>query len=397
MNGFTIFSIPIMVPGLRGISGFRKQKGSVMAQEKRTKGIVNRGNWSRLKQCMIRASKGERIVVGFLGGSITQGSLAADATRCYAYLTFQWWKEKFPKADIKYVNGGIGGTSSLFGVARAEKDVLTEQPDVVFVDFSVNDDATEFFKETYEGVIRKLYQWHTDPAVVVLNNVFYDTGINAQEYHNTVAAHYEIPCVSIKESIYAEIQEGTYQAKDLTSDYLHPNDRGHALVAGELIKLLELVWEERDKEEKTPVYPRPLTANTYQNAVRYENGNSSPKLWGFYMDLRKKENVYDHFKSGWIGSKVGDRICFRVECGNLAVQYRKSVKHPAPIAKITVDGKAEDAMILDGSFDETWGDCLYLQPVLHHTEICVHEILIEIIEATDHDAEPFYLMSLICA
>ena len=53
------------------------------------------------------------------------------------------------------------------------------QPDVVVVDFSVNDDADEFFQETYEGVIRKLLSFRTKPAVLVLNNVFYDTGENA--------------------------------------------------------------------------------------------------------------------------------------------------------------------------------------------------------------------------
>ena len=39
------------------------------------KGIVNRGNWHAIRQVFAKASKGLPVTVGFLGGSITQGSL----------------------------------------------------------------------------------------------------------------------------------------------------------------------------------------------------------------------------------------------------------------------------------------------------------------------------------
>lgn len=71
----------------------------------------------------------------------------------------------------------------MIGAARAVSDVLMYQPDFVGIDFSVNDDPTDFFKEIYEGVLRKVLTWTSEPAVVLLNNVYYDTGINAQEQH----------------------------------------------------------------------------------------------------------------------------------------------------------------------------------------------------------------------
>ncbi len=58
--------------------------------------------------------------------------------------------------------------------------MLREQPDFVIVDFSVNDKAKECFQETFEGVLRKLLSWPSEPAVLVLNNVYYDTGENAR-------------------------------------------------------------------------------------------------------------------------------------------------------------------------------------------------------------------------
>ena len=94
---------------------------------------------TRLKNCMRRAMKGEKLTIGFFGGSITQGCLAAEHERAYSYRVFQWWKDTFPQAEISYVNGGIGGTTSYFGVSRIWQDLLMYQPDVVVVDFSVND------------------------------------------------------------------------------------------------------------------------------------------------------------------------------------------------------------------------------------------------------------------
>ena len=121
---------------------------------------------------MKRAENGEELTIGFLGGSITQGSLATIHENTYAYRVFTWWEKTFPNARFNYVNGGIGGTTSHYGVSRAVTDVLMYQPDFVIMDFSVNDDANEFFQETYEGATRKILSWPSAPALILLNNVF---------------------------------------------------------------------------------------------------------------------------------------------------------------------------------------------------------------------------------
>lgn len=196
---------------------------------------MNQSNLFRLKNVMLKAEKGEELTIGFLGGSITQGSLATEPENTYTYRVFTWWEKAFPKAEFHYVNGGIGGTSSHYGVARAVTDVLMYQPDFVVVDFSVNDDGNAFFQETYEGLVRKLLNWDSAPAVLLLNNVFYDTGESAQEYHNAVGDWYHVPHVSIKDTLYRKIKDGVYTREELTPDGLHPNDKGHGLVAEEII------------------------------------------------------------------------------------------------------------------------------------------------------------------
>lgn len=346
---------------------------------------------------MRRAGLGEELTIGFLGGSITQGSLASKQEYTYAYRVFAWWKEAFPKAVFHYVNGGIGGTTSHYGVARAVTDVLMYQPDLVVVDFSVNDEANSFFQETYEGVVRKILSWSSRPAVLLLNNVFYDTGTNAQEYHNAVGKWYQVPYVSIRDTIYRRMKAGEFTREELTPDGLHPNDKGHELVAGEVIAFLEKVRADAARRECEDPLPFPMTGNAYEKAKRLTIREVSPKLHGFCADTREKTGHLDHFKNGWIGKKPGDSLFFEIEASCIAVQYRKTISRPAVSARLILDGDRDHAIWLEGEFEEEWGDCLYLEPVLHHGVRTKHTVEIEIPDTEQKTAEPFYLMSLIIA
>lgn len=363
---------------------------------------------TRLKNLMKRAANGESLVIGFLGGSITQGSLSSTPKTCYAYLVYEWWKKSFPNAAFSFVNGGIGGTTSHYGGARAWKDVLRYRPDIVTVDFSVNDDANEFFEETYEGTLRRLLAAPSSPAVVVLNNVFYDTGKNAQNYHNRIADHYGIPHVSIKDTVYPDVESGKIVRADITPDNLHPNDKGHRLVADEICKLLDSIKAEMEEEtiageniegkstktEASVLLPAPLTENAYEHSRLIQIQDNEAILDGFLVDPIEKKGMLDIFKNGWTAAHTNDKISFEIECSCLAVQYRKSVQQPVPKAKAVIDGDEAHAVILDGNFTEDWGDCLYLEPLLHHAEKKVHRIEITITDAKDI-VRPFYLVSLI--
>lgn len=363
---------------------------------------------TRLKNLMKRAANGESLVIGFLGGSITQGSLSSTSKNCYAYLVYEWWKKSFPNAAFSFVNGGIGGTTSHYGGARAWKDVLCYRPDIVTVDFSVNDDANEFFEETYEGTLRRLLAAPSAPAVVVLNNVFYDTGKNAQYYHNRIADHYGIPHVSIKDTVYPDVESGKIVRADITPDNLHPNDKGHRLVADEICKLLDSIKAEMEEEtiageniegkstktEASVLLPAPLTENAYEHSRLIQIQDNEAILDGFLVDPIEKKGMLDIFKNGWTAAHTNDKISFEIECSCLAVQYRKSVQQPVPKAKAVIDGDEAHAVILDGNFTEDWGDCLYLEPLLHHAEKKVHRIEIIVTDAKDI-VRPFYLVSLI--
>ena len=312
--------------------------------------------------------------------------------------------DKFPASAITYVNAGIGGTTSQFGVARADSDLLSKEIDFTIVEFSVNDKDNEHFLETYEGLIRKIYSYRTEPAVLIVNSVYYSDGANAQAQHVRIGKAYDLPCVSMKPTLYEKVQDGTYTSRDVTEDDLHPNDEGHGLMAEVIISFLEMVYEELqsgdeaadnhlDVQKMTPV-----TLNAYENSVRYQNDNSETVLTeneGFTADGQPQHDIREIFRRGWTADKKGAHIGFDIEGSCIGVQYRKSVAKPACVARAVVDGDMDKAVVLDGNFEETWGDSLHLDTIAEHLPYGRHHVDIELIETHEDDKVPFYLVSVI--
>lgn len=371
------------------------------------KGVINEGNLYRIKRVMRKAMRGEAVTVGFLGGSITQGCLSSVPETCYAYLVYQWWCGRFPDAQVKYVNAGIGGTTSQFGVARADSDLLSYNVDFTVVEFSVNDEDDAHFLETYEGLIRRLYGHKTAPAVLIVNSVRYDNGVNAQTQHVKIGKAYGIPCVSMKPTLYEKVLDGTYTSRLVTADDLHPNDTGHALMAEVITNFLDRVYQEILSEGAQASLQEkdidiadmtPLSENAYEDSVRYQNGNCEGVLAlndGFVPDTRPQTDIREIFRHGWTADREGARIGFDITGTCIGVQYRKSVVQPTCIARAVIDGDTDSAKVLDGNFDETWGDSLWLDTLAEHLPYGKHHVEIAITEAHETDKVPFYLVSLI--
>lgn len=361
--------------------------------------VVNRGNQKRLKNVMLRAQRGEAVAIGYLGGSITMGSVATAPEKCYAFLSCQWWKENFPRTRVEYYNAGIGATTSQFGVARVDEDLLYARPDLVFIEFSVNDDNDAHFQETYEGLVRHVYTSESLPAVVLLHNSFFSTGVSAQEIHTAVGRYYDLPCVSIRNNVHARIAAGELAAEIITADDLHPNDAGHAMLADTIRHFLDGVYARVDSPEPEPGFPlRPMTLNRYENSKRLR----SPQLEvdssrGFARDTAVQKHMTDIFKGGWEAWEEGAYLEFTMTGSVLAVQYRRTIRKPAPAARVIVDGDEAGAVLLDGEFDENWGDLLALTTVFEKEEPGKHQVRIEVCGTHEKDASGFYLVSVITA
>lgn len=369
----------------------RKSAGNIIDKEA---GILNRGNLTRLKGFMNRAAKGERLTVGFIGGSITQGFSATDPGKCYAARTVAWLRKIYPNTEFAYVNAGIGATDSQFGAARVQEDLLRRLPDLVFVEFSVNDHSTPHFCETYEGLVRQIYGSASAPAMVLIHNVYYDTGKSAAYYHAQVGRHYDLPCISMQNSIYPAVAAGRLPAEKITADFLHPNDLGHALMASVITNFLEKVMHDKTQEPQK-IFPAPLTENAYEHCMRLQYSNSTPGKSVFVEDMTPQRDITDIFRNGWSAGEKGAYLEFAFRGTGAAVQYRRVKDGPAPIATAVVDENPETACVLDGTFDETWGDKMQLTTVAEHLPYGEHRVRIELTETHENDKAGFYLVSLI--
>lgn len=363
------------------------------------RGIINIGNLFRFNKVIKRLEAGEQIKIVFLGGSITQGCNATCQELSYVYRVYDWFKRKFPAAEIIYYNSGVGGTSSQFGAFRVKDDVLDLEPDMVFVEFSVNDANTDKFKESYESLLRRILEYKSEPAVFTFNNVQYDDGINAQEVHNEIAKYYELPIVSMKDSIYQEILLGKFSSEDITTDNLHPNDIGHGLLSEVICNLLEIILDKCSKNDSIAssymLPEKPLTGLKYYISKRYRNEISSDpgfECQGVEIDTREQYEVKDSFKKGFIFNQNNSFIKVKLNFKSLCVQYLRTIGKNSPVANLYVDGKK--LAVLDGNFDEYW-DCLYLHDICEFDDTDIHEILIKVEDYPENCEQPFYLVSFI--
>ncbi|MDI1313632.1 SGNH/GDSL hydrolase family protein [Prosthecobacter sp.] len=205
----------------------------------RDRGLVSKGNESRLAAVMAKARRGEDICVAAIGGSITAGGLQTkEPKNRYIARVADWFTQTFPKAKVRFVNAGIGGTNSLYGAMRVQRDVLSKKPDLVIVEYAVNDNhPVPMFWGSYEGVLRQILSEPQQPAVVQLF-FMQRKGENAQETQHMLGRHYNLPMVSFRDAWWPEIYSGRAKWEVMYADVVHPNDTGHILASELLIALL---------------------------------------------------------------------------------------------------------------------------------------------------------------
>lgn len=213
------------------------------------KSLMNTGNNYRLKTALEKAKSGQDTSIAFIGGSITQGAGASPInTLCYARLVYEGFCDiagcKYDD-NVKYVKAGVGGTPSELGMIRYQKDVLDEcTPDVVIVEFAVNDEGDETKGECYDSLVRKIYNGPGKPAVILLFSVFADD-FNLQERLKCVGEVYNLPMVSVKDSVveqfYLKKETGRIVTKNqFFYDKYHPSNIGHRIMADGVINLMNI-------------------------------------------------------------------------------------------------------------------------------------------------------------
>lgn len=324
------------------------------------------GDLSRLAQVIRRAQCGEPITIGFLGGSITEGHGADNIQDCYVSQVYKWWCGAFPQAEITVVNAGIGGTSSYLGVHRVDTELLVHQPDLVFIEFAVNDTFTEFCMNSYENLIRKVLMADSSPALVLLFAANAD-GNSSQSVEAALGQYYELPMISYGNAVIPEVAAGSFLWHEIAEDTVHPNNMGHSIFASLITTFLEDVCARIDqitvRPERLQGYelPNPVTPQIYQDAHIENAATITPLAMTGY-------GIYDfnyHFTDNWYSMEDGSFLSFSVEASNIGVIYQRTVEGTFGQYDMYVDGVY--VKTLDGNYVEFYGteteaEALYASP-----------------------------------
>lgn len=210
--------------------------------------VIQTGNTYRFNKAVEKAKRGEDTTIAFIGGSITQGAGAVPInTQCYAYKTYEAFKKLTGMDEnIHYVKAGVGGTPSELGMIRYDRDVRKDgaiEPDVVIVEFAVNDEGDETKGVCFESLVRKIWNGASHPAVIILFSVFAND-YNLEDRLSPVGRAYDLPMVSLKKCVTDQFYKTKETGRLLTKaqyfyDVFHPTNTGHSVMAMCLEQLMK--------------------------------------------------------------------------------------------------------------------------------------------------------------
>lgn len=192
--------------------------------------------------------------IAFLGGSITKGEMVKKEESFLSLLEKRWKEEK---QDIQIINRGESGTMSSNGIYKVP-EIIEQKPDLLFLDYAMNDTGDRFLAECVEGMVSTLLR---EGIAVVILFFCNDQGLCTRGAMERIAAHYQIPIWDIGAKVIEKLQDGSLTWEEYGQDYVHPTPYGHQLIAryiGELYQNYE--WQEKETIKKVPKEPAFLGA-----------------------------------------------------------------------------------------------------------------------------------------
>lgn len=333
------------------------------------KSLFDMGNTSRLEKVLGKAGSGEDVTIAFIGGSITQGAGAIPINeKCYARVFADSFQEKYAKGgNVNLIKAGVGGTPSELGMVRFERDILrngSQKPDLIVIEFAVNDGDDETQGVCYESLVRKALALPWKPAVVLLFAVF-SFDWNLQDRLSPVGYRYSVPMVSIMDAVTPQFpllpDDGRVISKNqFFYDVYHPSNLGHQIMADCLIELIDKVNETHQENDPEPEsFPEPAIGADFEKVelldkAEFDKLKEKYKITSFccgsfnetdkdlqFVEMDSEIEQTPEFKYNWYHSgKDGTEKAFTIAltCSKLVIIFKDSGNSSYGKADVYVDG-----------------------------------------------------------
>jgi len=274
---------------------------------------------------MKKLMDGEPVTVAYLGGSITAQE---DGWRTKS---FDWLQRTFPKALLTQVDAAVSGTDSTLAAFRLQHDVLTRRPDLLFVEFSVNDSGGRLTQEAMEGIVRQTWKANPDSDICFIYTVS-DTLLprllqgniaDSSDEAENVAEHYGIPSINFGVSIAAAVRSGSMvmigprplpdtpadkRPISFSPDGTHPYpETGHRMYLEALIRsfqAMQQIHPVRFDRQRSPLDRDNLEHATSETLEQAKHSGD----WHLVALQDPTGQMERSLPSVWAGSKPGDSV-----------------------------------------------------------------------------------------
>ncbi|HAJ79451.1 MAG TPA: hypothetical protein DCO75_06730 [Fibrobacteres bacterium] len=300
--------------------------------------VVSAGSNWRMSQFLNKCKTANSVTIGFIGGSITSGARATTNSLRFSSLLCTWLKKNFRNLTaVNEINAGIGGTDSRFGCSRVATDLLANAPDLIVVDYAVNDNgAPTYVQQCMEGLIRQCLTYSNNVPVMLLymSNGSGDTIV--QTLHSAVGVYYGLPMISYRNAIWPLMSAdeiGKYP-NTFFSDNPHPNDTGHKVCAYLLYSFIKnMVITSQGQEQPVPDFKY---TNIYQYAKVLTLNDTVVKVIQDGWQTINNEKARLGFKS--IQSDTSAVLTLKSRCNDITIGINTETTDTSSIHVVVDNG-----------------------------------------------------------
>lgn len=309
--------------------------------------LYHKGNSSRLKKALEKKD----VKLAFVGGSITKGwDGKGYLEENYTNHVMKHMSEKYPDKNFTASNLSTESANSFIGLSITSKVIDEILPDIVFLEYAVNNECGHDHIVSYESLVKRMLSLPSSPAVVLvflINKSLY----TSQGYMKRIGTHYSLSSVSVADSMKIMLEEG-FDWAEYSDDVIHPNLWGHRFIADCVINALDISADSENEEQYT--IPAPLYSLEYSDYLSVNAASDKIQTEGFEsVECSDYGEYFSKGISSLKGSK-GAKVKFEGEFKNLFAAFVHDKTEKFSDADIYIDGEKKG--VLQGKSIYGWGN-----------------------------------------
>lgn len=297
-----------------------------------------------------------KLSIGLIGGSVTQGySAAGFCPTSYPVLFAEGLRERGYEVETNLC--AEAGMGSMEGNLLADAQIIAHKPDLVVLEFAINETTLRPSVIAFESLLRKLL-CQPEPPVVCLLLIRSMNDYSCESFMLPLAEHYNLPCIRLRKGLNPALERGDLKWEDYGDPESHPNDDGQRLLADCLLHLIDTAKNLPD--EPAEPLPEPWLDAPYQH-LQYLHPNADTEAVRTSAPIVARRN--HSFPEAWLLSAQNGGMQIETECEALLIFYETHHLPEYGACKITADGEPLNPPVLQSNSIYGWGNARFVAAV----------------------------------